>query len=662
MSHSLISIIKKPVFKILSASLLVFIGFATNTAQAQSENAKWVATWSTSPYAADNNTPPAPFLANNTLRQIVRVSIGGDTLRVKFSNRTSPTPVTFNSVNIAVSVDSSTSVINSSTLTPLTFNGSESVTIDAYDEIRSDPVAFDLNPGEHIAITIFYGAIETNSEMTFHYGSRTDSYILEGDQSTSEEFSGPTVVERWYTINSIEVKAPEKAGAVGVLGNSITDGYGIHDGRNKWPDTFSERLLADTSTSHISVLNMGIGATLVSTSGLSRFERDVLDQPGIRFAVIFYGVNDIGGNAPASTVIDSYRALIAQAHSRNIRIYGATITPFNGNGYYSTAREAVRQEVNDWIRTSGNFDGVIDFDEALRDPENPIRMLEEYSNDFLHPNIAGYNKLGESVDLSLFTGADTVFAQPTYSTIYYEPECAEIGDNWNVVDDGQASNGKYVTVKPGIQSLNSAPADSSGRIYLPFSVDSSGNYSIYGRLNNPTFDDDSFWISVNGSEFELYNGLVTSGWEWVQFGNYDLDAGDNLLTIGYREDGATLDKIAISNALFAPTGEGDAALNICQTTSLYPDSEVPGKFKLAQNYPNPFNPNTQISFELPNQSKVSLEVFDLAGKKIASLVDEVRPAGNYNVDFNASELSSGIYFYRLRADGFTETKRMTLIK
>lgn len=661
MTHSLINkfYTKSALLITLTVFLIMLLSSRQGFAQ---DSTKWIATWSTAPYAAATNTPPSPYLADNTLRQIIRVSIGGDTLRFKFSNRTSSTPVTINSVNIAVSMDSSTSVIDSTTITPLTFGGNPDVTMSAYSEVTSDPVAFDLAPGTHLAITIYYGDIETAADMTFHYGSRTDSYIMVGDQSTLSEFTGATVVERWYTLSSLEVIADNKAGAVAVLGNSITDGYGIHDGRNKWPDTFSERLLADTATSHVSVLNLGIGATLVSTSGVSRFQQDVLDQSGLRWVIVFYGVNDIGGGNSAATVINAYNSLIAQAHAENIRIYGATITPFNGSGYYSTTNEAIRQEVNEWIRTPGNFDGIIDFDLAIRNPDDPSRMMAEYSNDWLHPNIDGYNFLGESVPLDLFLGADTTFTQPSFTTDFYEAECAEIGGNWNFIDDGSVSNGRYVTVKAGTQSLESAPSDSSDLIFLPFTTDTSSTYNLFGRMNNPSYDDDSFWVKVNDGDFALFNGLVTSGWQWVNIGTYDLDKGDHELTIGYREDGATLDKIAVTNSTIPPSGLGDDALNICQATSSETDPDSPRGFGLNQNYPNPFNPNTIISYQLPVNSRVELKVFDMLGREVAVLADGLKSAGTHTVDFGATGLSSGIYIYQLKAGDRIESKKMMLVK
>lgn len=393
------SFLKKHTNKfIILCFLIVSLNYVELTAQK-----RWVGTWGCAPYAAANNTPPSPYLQNNTLRQIVRVSIGGDTLRLKLSNITSSTSTIINAVSIAELSEIGGSAIDSSTLKMLMFNGSESVVMNAYSEAISDPLAYNLSSGTQLAVSIFYGEIKNAADMTHHYGSRTNSYLLAGNQAKSVSFSGAIPVERWYTVNTIEVLVPDTCANVIILGNSITDGYGIHNGQeHTWPDVFSEKLINNKATSHIGVLNMGIGATWVTTSGIGRFNQDVLNQNGLRWIIVFYGVNDIGGGASADKIIKAYQSMIAQAHNNNVRIYGATITPFKGHGYYSTEREAVRQEVNQWIRTPGNFDECIDFDIALRDPSDPERMIEAYSNDWLHPNIAGYKFLGEFVDLNLF--------------------------------------------------------------------------------------------------------------------------------------------------------------------------------------------------------------------------------------------------------------------
>lgn len=248
------------------------------------EEKKWVGTWACAPYAVDqSNTPPMP-LSNNTLRQVVRVSIGGDTVRLKLSNISCSTPVTIKAVNLAASKGGS--AIDPATITPLTFNGNATVTINAKSEVTSDPSAFKLTPSMRVAITIYYGQCQSSADMTGHVGSRTDSYILTGDKTTDATFSGATVVSHWYTISAIDVLAPKNAGAVAVLGNSITDGYGLSGGKqNRWTDIFSERLLQNSTTQWVGVLNLGIGATNVASgnnSGLSRYKHDILEQSGVK--------------------------------------------------------------------------------------------------------------------------------------------------------------------------------------------------------------------------------------------------------------------------------------------------------------------------------------------------------------------------------------------
>ncbi|MCX7725824.1 MAG: SGNH/GDSL hydrolase family protein, partial [Chitinispirillaceae bacterium] len=264
-----------------------------------------------------------------------------------------------------------------------------------------------LNPSMRVAITIYYGQCPSSADMTGHVGSRTDSYILSGDKTTDASFSGATVVAHWYTISAIDVLAPKNAAAVAVLGNSITDGYGLSGGKqNRWTDIFSERLLQNPTTQWVGVLNLGIGATNVASgtnSGLSRYKRDILGQSGVKWFIIFYGVNDINGGATANTIIDSYKKMAADAHANNIKVYCATITPFNGHSYYTPEHEKVRVAVNTWIRTNKDvIDGYIDFDKAVRDPQDTTRVRAEIKNDWLHPNEEGYKVLGQSVDLKLF--------------------------------------------------------------------------------------------------------------------------------------------------------------------------------------------------------------------------------------------------------------------
>lgn len=388
--------------------LLVLFGLAGSVA-AQTH---WVGTWTTAPQLVESqNNPPSPGLANNSLRQVVRVSIGGDTLRMKFSNDFSTSPTTMQAVSIAVSKGGAG--IDVSTSKALTFQGSSSVTMSPKSSVISDPVAFRLTPRMSVAITIRYGS--SSASVTGHPGSRTTSYLLTGDQTRAADFSNPTKTEHWYSINAIDVKAPLSAASVAILGNSITDGRGsTTDQQNRWPDIFSEALLKNPATRNVGVLNLGIGGNCVLNGGLgptgvSRFDRDILEQQGVRWVVVFEGVNDIGGVRNdlaaadmANNLIDAYKSFISKAHAKNLKIYGATIMPFGGNGYSNPFSEKCRQTVNEWIRTSGLYDGVIDFDKIMASPNDPTKLPSSYQNDGLHPDAAGYLKMGNSIDLDLF--------------------------------------------------------------------------------------------------------------------------------------------------------------------------------------------------------------------------------------------------------------------
>jgi lysophospholipase L1-like esterase len=372
----------------------------------------WVGTWSTAPQLVEpQNMPPAPGLSNNTLRQVVRVSVGGDSLRVRFSNEFSTSTVTMVAVQIAVS--SGGSAVDGSTIKELKFNGKQEVTMNPGTAITSDPCSFGLKPRMDLAITICFG--QTSSDVTGHPGSRTSSYLIAGNQTSAIDFKGSVPTDHWYVINGIDVKAPGSS-AVAILGNSITDGRGSGTNKqNRWPDILSERLLNNAGTRQVAVLNLGIGGNCVlrnclGASALDRFERDILKQTRVRWLIILEGVNDIGqtrsGDAAsqvAKDLIAAYEKMIAAAHAKGILVYGATILPFGKSFYYTDYRETARNTVNAWIRSSGRFDAVIDFDKALRNPQDPLTILPDaQSGDFLHPNETGYKLMGEAIDLNLF--------------------------------------------------------------------------------------------------------------------------------------------------------------------------------------------------------------------------------------------------------------------
>ncbi len=400
--------------------LFIFLSTSGLSGQAGSDAVKkWVCTWSTGPQLVETrNNPPSPGLTDNSLRQVVRVSIGGEILRVKFSNEYSKNPVIMHSVQVAASAGGNS--IISSTNIELTFNGKKEVTMEPGTTVTSDPVSFDLNPRMDVTITIYFG--NTSPDVTGHPGSRTTSYILAGNNTSITDFSGSVETEHWYVINGIDVMAPSAAYCIAILGNSITDGRGSTTNmQNRWPDLLAERFLANPATKQVGVLNLGIGGNCVlrnclGPAGTSRYENDILNQQGVRAVIIFEGVNDIGSirSAEAATsvaggLIDAYTKMIESAHSRGLKIYGATITPFKGNGYYNQYSESCRKEVNEWIRTSGLYDAVFDFDRVVRDPDDPEKLISAYQNDGLHPDLSGFRKMADCIDLKLFE--DLAFAK-----------------------------------------------------------------------------------------------------------------------------------------------------------------------------------------------------------------------------------------------------------
>jgi lysophospholipase L1-like esterase len=369
----------------------------------------WVGTWATGPQLTEtSNNPPAPGLANNTLRQVVRVSIGGSRLRLRFSNQYGSGPVTLNAVHLARSTG--TSSIDTSSGKTLTFSGNGSVTIPTGQIAWSDAFDFALSPLTTVAVTIHFGAVPTN--ITGHPGSRTTSYINSGNTLTAANFNGSVTTDHWYYVTGIDVRATVDTRAIVVLGDSITDGRGsTTNGNNRWPDRLAERLQAGESTRNVAVLNLGIGGNTVLSGGLgptarARFDSDVLGQSGVRYLIVLEGVNDIGyasSAAVGTNLIAAYQEFIDKSHANDILAYGVPILPFGGSGYYTADHESIRQTVNQWVRTSGEFDAAIDLDAAVRDPGNTVNLLAAYdTGDHLHLNPAGYQAMANAVDLSLF--------------------------------------------------------------------------------------------------------------------------------------------------------------------------------------------------------------------------------------------------------------------
>ena len=390
--------------------VLAFVaGFTPISAQTRD----WVTTWATALQIAEpHNRPPKPGLAGNSFRQIVQVSIGGKALRLHLSNLFNADPTDILGVEIAVAKTmGATPEIDEATTVKLTFDGCPFVTMYPGQSVVSDPVAFPLEDRMNLAITIHYGRI-SSTLLTSHPGSRTTSYIADG---YTTDFSAPIAkTDHWYTISSIDVKPRKKSAAIAVLGDSITDGRGTTtNGQDRWTDQLSKSLLTDPATRNLSVLNFGLGGNCILRGGLgptgeSRYFRDLFCHPGVKYIILFEGTNDLGGsrNAMATTdgIKEVWARIVQEAHERGIKVFGATVTPVKGNGYYSPDHEAGRVALNEWIRTSGVFDGVIDFDRLVADPANPDRLDPAflYQNDWLHLNAKGYEKMGWGIDRALF--------------------------------------------------------------------------------------------------------------------------------------------------------------------------------------------------------------------------------------------------------------------
>ena len=535
----------------------------------------WVGTWGTAPQLVErNNNPPSPGLGNNSLRQIVQVSIGGEKVRLKLTNEFSTGDTEIKAVELALAKTAGSSCeIDEASTVSLTFGGNAGVTMPAGGKAVSDAVDFHIGKRENVAITIHYGSASSTS-VSGHPGSRTTSYLKTGNTT---DFSGAVKTDHWYNILALEVEAPETAGAVAILGNSITDGRGsTTNQQNRWADVLSRRLLANEPTSQVGVLNMGIGGNCVLGGGLgptasNRYKRDLLGQEGVKWIILFEAVNDLGGAQngvqTAKRIIEVYKQIIREAHQKGIYIFGATITPFKGNNYYTADHEKGRSTINQWIRTTKMLDGVIDFDEAVRNPQDPEAMQSKFlfENDWLHLNANGYETMGSCIDLNLFTKTDPLAADDEEEEAYGEALWIEAedlrtnsyGTAFQLVEDGAASGGKYLMTVT--QTSNAAPTDKAYMLTSTFTVATSGTYYVYARVLCPTWDDDSYWVSVDGPMNNFANGLQTNSWDWKEIYQGLLQAGQHQLNLAGREDGACLDKLCITTNPETPSGMGGQA-------------------------------------------------------------------------------------------------------
>jgi lysophospholipase L1-like esterase len=411
-----------PLLAALALILFAAPGVRAQTSVPAPAADSWVSIWGSSQYAPEpQNALPAADLQDATLRQTVRVTAAGDIIQARISNAFGAAPLTVTAAGLARPVAPGGSAVDPESQAPLLFDGKPGVVIPPGADWLSDPVAWPVAALTDVAVSLHLA--DASGGQTGHPGARATTFVAPGNQVSAQELTQTKTVERWYFLAAIQASDADLDGAVVILGDSITDGYGVPaDTHQRWPDRLAARLQADPATRGLSVVNQGIGGNRVLLDGLgpnllARFERDGLSHPGVRFLIILQGVNDLGvltRDRPATPqahaalvqqMTGAYRQIVERARARGVRVIGATILPYGGSAYYhpTVENEADRQALNAWIRTPGNFDAVLDFDRIMRDPDHPDRLRPEVdSGDGLHPSMAGYVVMGDAVPLTLF--------------------------------------------------------------------------------------------------------------------------------------------------------------------------------------------------------------------------------------------------------------------
>jgi lysophospholipase L1-like esterase len=398
----------------LAAFIPLVFAFGSLSPAQSTPYPQWVGTWATAPMVADGGFNVRP-LSGVTLREIVHISAGGAQIRVRFTNAFGTDPLTISDAHVALSAGNA--AIQPGIDHTITFGGATSVNIPPGAELFSDPVALAVQPLSDLVVS-FYLPSQVMRAETYHSFAAQDNFIANGDMSAAPDLPDATKIFSWYFLDGIDVQAVDDSRAIVTLGDSITDGaLSTHNSNHRWPDILAARLNQDPNLKVVSVLNAGIGGNRVlnevaGPSALSRLDRDVLSQSGVRYVIVLEGINDIGRLAHLQTPWDdittaqlemALKQIADAAHEHGIKAIGATLTPVGGSGHYSDRGEQVREAVNDWIRNSGTFDGVADFDKATQDPANPTHFNPTYdSGDHLHPMDDGYKAMAGSVDLTLF--------------------------------------------------------------------------------------------------------------------------------------------------------------------------------------------------------------------------------------------------------------------
>lgn len=402
----------------LRVAVVLLIAVSAAVAQSHPEKsapAQWVGTWATSPFDGDP-WHAVPTLVDSTLREIIHTSIPGKALRVRFTNEFGREPLRIDAATIGTSTG--VSGVDAASLHDLTFGGSRSIVIPPGAEVLTDAVSMSTPAFANLAISI-YLPLQQVSDVSVHSGAQQDNFIAQGNHVRDASFTEPVVVPSWYFLKGVDVEPTDAhAAAVVAFGDSITDGaLSTQNLNHRWPDYLAIRLQNNPATAHLAVLNEGIGGNCVlihcvAPNALARFDRDVLSQAGVKYVIVMESINDIGAlhkpNRPeykltAEDLEQGLAQLVARAHEHGIKVFGATLTPYKGAGYFTEQGEKIREAVNQWILTSGVFDGAVDFEKATRDPANPLMFSPQADGgDHLHPKDAGYQSMADSIDLSLF--------------------------------------------------------------------------------------------------------------------------------------------------------------------------------------------------------------------------------------------------------------------
>jgi lysophospholipase L1-like esterase len=368
----------------------------------------WTGAWSASP-----QREAGPTFADQTLRLLVHPTLGGAPVRIRLSNTFGAADVTFGAVRVSRAVRSGAADLQSGTTRVVTFRGRERVTVRTGTDLLSDPIDLSVSPGQDLAVDLYVTAGGDAAAVTGHDAAQGTQFVAAGNRAGAGGAAFTGTVNSWFWLAGVDVRpAPGVRGSIVALGDSITDGaYTTWNGNDRWTD----RLAARLPGRRLGVLNQGIGGNQVltdrtdccgagtSVSALSRLRDDVLRQTRARYLILADGINDIGYRADADALIAGLDTIATRARAAGLRVIGATITPYGCDaGCFDARQEATRQQVNAWIRTSAAFDGVADFDAAIRDPEQPDRVLPAYQADPLHPNIAGQQAMADAIDLCLF--------------------------------------------------------------------------------------------------------------------------------------------------------------------------------------------------------------------------------------------------------------------